>query len=267
LNRVEDMLKEHDDIAAIIVEPTGASGGTAPVTPEFLHGLRALADKYGVGLIFDEVITAFRIAPGGAQERFGVKPDLTCLAKIVAGGLPGGAVCGSKKYFAKMDFTSDAKQDRFNRVVQYGTFNGNPVSAAAGIATLQAIKRSDGEVCRRAERFTDNLRTGLNTLFRLHNVPWAAYGFGSIFHLLTSDPETGTLLRDKKIEATNVDPLILKRKSSIDGVLRRALLLQGVDLPQGRQAWTSAVHMPLEGRETVEAFGLAIERLKALKCL
>src|SRR5207248_1381327 len=142
---------------------------------------------------------------------------------------------------------------RHNRVVQYGTFNANPISAAAGIATLQEIKKNEGEMCRRAEAFTDSLRAGLNTLFRLHGVPWAAYGFGSVFHLLTSDAEAGTALRDGKVEAADVEVKILKQKSAIDGVLRRALLLQGIDLPQGRQAWSSAAHAPLEMRETMEA--------------
>ena len=267
LNLVETILKIRNDIAGIIIEPTGASGGTVPVKPEFLKGLRELADKYGVALIFDEVITGFRLAPGGAQERFGVRADLTCLAKVLAGGLPGGAVCGSKSYFSKMEFSGDAKFDRYNRVTHYGTFNANPVSAAAGIATLMEIKRNDGDVCRRAEAFTDSLRNGLNTLFRLQNVPWAAYGFGSVFHLLTSDAEVGAALRDGKVDAADVEVKVLKQKSAIDGVLRRALLLQGIDLPQGRQAWSSAAHSPIEMRETTEAFGLAIERLKALKCV
>lgn len=267
LNLVEDVLKRRNDIAGIIIEPTGASGGTVPVKPEFLQGLRALADTYGVALIFDEVITGFRLAPGGAQERFGVRADLVCLAKVLAGGLPGGAVCGSKQYFSKMEFSGDAKFDRHHRVAQYGTFNANPVSAAAGIATLQEIQRNDGDVCRRAEAFADSLRNSLNTLFRLHDVPWAAYGFGSVFHLLTSDAEAGTALRDGTVAAADVAVKTLKQKSAIDGVLRRALLLQGIDLPQGRQAWNSAAHAPLEMRETTEAFGLAIERLKALKCI
>lgn len=267
LNRVESVLKTRKDIAGIIIEPTGASGGSVPVKPEFLKGLRTLADKYNVALIFDEVITGFRLAPGGAQQRFGVMPDLTCLAKILAGGMPGGAVCGSKAYFAKMDFSTDAKHDRVNRVTHYGTFNGNPVSAAAGIATIKAVKEDNGEVCKHAEAFTESLRNALNTLFRVQNTPWAVYSSGSVFHILTSDRETGIALRDRTLEAADADPRVLKQKGPLDGILRRALLLQGVDIPQGRQAWTSAVHTPLEIRETMEAFGLAIERLRALKCL
>ena len=267
LNRVEDTLRSRSDIAGIIIEPTGASGGSVPVKPEFLHGLRELATKYNVALIFDEVITGFRLAPGGAQARFGVLPDLTCLAKILAGGMPGGAVCGSKAYFAKMDFTTDAKHDRMNRVTHYGTFNGNPVSAAAGIATIQLVREMDGATCKKAEAFTESLRNGLNSLFRVQNAPWAVYSNGSVFHLLTSDPETAIALRDRKMEACDADPKILKQKSAIDGILRRALQLHGVDVPPGRQAWTSGCHTPLEMRETMEAFGLSIERLRSMKCI
>ncbi|HLX62617.1 MAG TPA: aminotransferase class III-fold pyridoxal phosphate-dependent enzyme [Planctomycetota bacterium] len=267
LNLVEEALKTRGDIAGIILEPTGASGGTVPVKPEFLDGLREMATRYRVALIFDEVITGFRLAPGGAQERFGVKPDLTCLAKILAGGMPGGAVCGSKAFFSKMEFSTDAKHDRAHRVTQYGTFNGNPVSAAAGIAALQGVKRMDGSAGRRAENFTETLRNALNTLFRLLDTPWAAYGTGSVFHLLISDRDAAIALRDRQANPANIAPQILKQKSPLDGLLRRALLLQGIDLPQGRQAWTSAEHGQAEIRETMEAFGLAIERLKALRCL
>ncbi len=267
LNIVEDALKSRKDIAGIVIEPTGASGGSVPVKPEFLRGLRTLADRYDVALIFDEVITGFRLAPGGAQARFGVLPDITCLAKILAGGMPGGAVCGTKAYFAKMDFSNDGKYDRMNRVTHYGTFNGNPISAAAGIATITKVRETGGASCKKAEHFTESLRNGLNSLFRVQNAPWGVYSNGSVFHILTADAETGIALRDRKLEAADADPRILKQKGPLDGLLRRALLLHGVDIPPGRQAWTSAVHTPLEMRETMEAFGLAIERLRALKCL
>jgi glutamate-1-semialdehyde 2,1-aminomutase len=265
LNRVELLLKKRKDVAGIILEPTGASGGTVPVRPEFLKGLRHLASRYGVALIFDEVITGFRLAPGGAQERFDVRPDITCLAKILAGGLPGGAVCGTREAFAAMEFTGDCKRDRVKRVAQYGTFNANPVSAAAGAATLALIQ--DGEACRRADDFAGKLRAGLNSLFRREGLAWAAYGISSVFHILTSDPCTGQPLRDGALEAANIDPVVLKQKGALDGLLRRALLLEGVDLPPGRQAWVSAVHGEAELKETLDAFGRAIGRLRELHCL
>ncbi|HYG75326.1 MAG TPA: aminotransferase class III-fold pyridoxal phosphate-dependent enzyme [Planctomycetota bacterium] len=264
LDRVAEVLDENDDIAAIILEPTGASGGSVPIRPDFLRGLRQLTSQHGVALIFDEVITGFRLAPGGAQARFGVAPDITCLAKIVAGGMPGGAVVGTRDAFKAMEFSGDAKKDR-KRVTQYGTFNASPVCAAAGKATLGLI--GDGEPCRKAEAFAGKLRHGLNTLFRSEDLPWAAYGVSSVFHILTSDAECGLPMRDGKLDAADVDPVILKQKGGVDAVLRRALQLEGVDLPPGRQAWISAAHGPAELEETLDAFSRAIHRLRSLRCI
>jgi glutamate-1-semialdehyde 2,1-aminomutase len=265
LNKVEALLKKRRDIAGIILEPTGASGGTVPVKPEFLKGLRQLATRYNIALIFDEVITGFRLAPGGAQERFGVLPDITCLAKILAGGLAGGAVCGTREAFLAMEFTADAKRDRVRRVAQYGTFNANPVSAAAGIATLALIQ--DGVACEKAEAYATKFKAGLNALFRREGLPWAAYGVSSVFHILTSDACTGQPLRDGMLDPASIDPVVLKQKGELDGLLRRALLLEGVDLPPGRQAWISAVHGNEELTETLDAFARAISRLRELRCL
>ncbi|MCY3020456.1 MAG: aminotransferase class III-fold pyridoxal phosphate-dependent enzyme [Planctomycetota bacterium] len=265
LNLVADLLSRRTDVAGIILEPTGASGGSVPIRPEFLHGLRKLATRHGVALIFDEVITGFRLAPGGAQERFNVRADITCLAKILAGGLPGGAVCGTRAAFSAMEFSADAKRNRMTRVAQYGTFNANPLSAAAGTAMLGLVR--NGEAGRKAEAYADNLRAGLNTLFREEGLPWGAYGVSSVFHIVTSDPKAGEQLRDGTVDAADVEPRILKQKGPLDGLLRRALQLEGVDLPPGRQAWVSAAHGEEELRDTLAAFQRAIAQLRALKCV
>ncbi|MGD0088420.1 MAG: aminotransferase class III-fold pyridoxal phosphate-dependent enzyme [Planctomycetota bacterium] len=265
LNIVAETLARRNDIAAIILEPTGAAGGSVPIRSEFLHGLRELASRHGVVLIFDEVITGFRLAPGGAQERFNVRADLTCLAKILAGGMPGGAVCGTRAAFAAMEFTADAKRNRAHRVAQYGTFNANPVCAAAGTAMLRLV--SDGKPQRQAEAYADKLRAGLNALFRQERLSWAAYGFSSVFHILTSDAPAGAGLRDGQLEAADVAPVLLKQKGPLDGLLRRALQLEGVDLPPGRQAWISAAHGEAELRDTLASFSRAIARLRALGVL
>jgi len=253
------------DVAGVIVEPTGAAGGAIPLRQNFLHDLRGLCTRHNVRLIFDEVITAFRLAPGGAQERFDVRPDLTCLAKVLAGGMPGGAVCGTREAFAPMDFSGVAKRDRTKRVAQYGTFNASPTSAAAGIAALELL--ADGGPCRAAEKFTDSLRERLNNLFRKEDVPFAVYGFSSIFHFFCADAQVARQLRDGQLDALAVAPALLKSKGALDGVVRRALLLEGLDLPPGRQAWTSAAHGPTELERTLEAFSGAIKTLRDLGCL
>ena len=135
-------LEADGDIAAVFIEPTGGSFGMVPVKPDFLAAVRELTAKHGILLIFDEVISGFRVAPGGAQAQFGITPDLTTLAKILAGGLPGGAVVGRKDVLDLLDFEA-AKANGHEKVGHQGTFNANPLSAAAGSATLETIHTTD----------------------------------------------------------------------------------------------------------------------------
>jgi glutamate-1-semialdehyde 2,1-aminomutase len=266
LAAVEAALNAYPDAAGVILEPTGGAGGTTPLDAEFSQGLCKLTKQHGVLLIFDEVITGFRVAPGGAQARFGVEADLTCLAKILAGGLPGGAVCGPNRIMKLMEFGSDQKRNRRERVAQYGTFNANPISAAAGAETLRLI--ADGRAGAMAEARADELRQCLNDVFRRENVPWAAYGFSSVFHLLTAaEAEDACAVRDGQKSAAELSPTVLKAKGPVDGLLRRALQLEGVDLPPGRQAWLSAEHGKRELGLTLAAFSGAISRLRRLNCL
>src|SRR5207247_8960241 len=131
-----DTVPERGDVAAVILEPAGGQAGTTPTIPGYLQELRALTERHGVVLIFDEVITGFRYSPGGAQAYFGVTPDLTTLAKIVAGGLPGGALCGRRPLMSLLAFRGDPDWDRSQRVAHAGAFNANPLCAAAATATL-----------------------------------------------------------------------------------------------------------------------------------
>ena len=127
LSAVEDAIKRDPDIAAIILEPTGAHFGQLPLdVPNYLTGLRELTVQSGVILIFDEVVTGFRAAPGGVQERYGIRPDLTAMAKIVAGGLPGGAIGGKAEIIDMIAHRNDPDWDNNHRAYHPGTFNGNP---------------------------------------------------------------------------------------------------------------------------------------------
>ncbi|SMC24489.1 glutamate-1-semialdehyde 2,1-aminomutase [Desulfacinum hydrothermale DSM 13146] len=134
LDAVEEAFRKMgDQIACVIVEPVAGNMGTVPPAPGFLEGLRRLCDAHGVVLIFDEVITGFRLAPGGAQERFGVLPDLTCLGKIIGGGLPVGAYGGRREI---MDHIAPG-----GNVYQAGTLSGNPLAMAAGWTMLNILSR------------------------------------------------------------------------------------------------------------------------------
>jgi glutamate-1-semialdehyde 2,1-aminomutase len=118
-------------IAAIIVEPVAGNMGVVPPKPGFLEGLRQICDETGILLIFDEVITGFRVARGGAQQLYGIRPDLTCLGKIIGGGLPVGAYGGRRDLMSQMAPVGP--------IYQAGTLSGNPVAVAAGLATLKAL--------------------------------------------------------------------------------------------------------------------------------
>src|SRR5262249_24641317 len=144
----------------------------------FLKALRELTTQHGRLLLFDEVISGFRVHPGGAQGHYGVTPDLTTLAKILAGGLPGGCVAGRADLLAPIGF-----RPRKPKMKHPGTFNANPLSAAAGVATLRLV--AGGEPCRRANQTCRLLRQKLNALFESRGVDWVAYGEFSGFKILT----------------------------------------------------------------------------------
>src|SRR5258707_8511978 len=223
------LLEQHEgEVAAAIIEPTGANGGKLPIDPGFLQALRRLTAEHGVLLIFDEVVNGFRVAPGGAQEAYGIRPDLTTLAKILAGGLPGGAVTGRKDILDLLDFqvTKGAGKEK---IAHPGTFNANPLSASAGIAALRIVRESDA--CARANRYAEDLRRRLNEVFEEERVPWAAYGTFSSLELFTN-PEGGA------ITPTRFDPLhysaaALKggeRNAGTVHKLRLGMMIHGVDL-------------------------------------
>ncbi|MBV9302006.1 MAG: glutamate-1-semialdehyde 2,1-aminomutase [Acidobacteriaceae bacterium] len=153
LDRIESVFRERGDrIAAVIVEPVAGNMGCVPPLAGFLEGLRAITARYGALLIFDEVMTGFRVGYGGAQERFGIRPDLTVLGKIIGGGLPIAAYGGRAEIMKKIAPAGP--------VYQAGTLAGNPVAVAAGIAMLRYLK-SHLEAYSRMEQLTAQLTAGL----------------------------------------------------------------------------------------------------------
>ena len=171
LDEVRSLITRHPaDVAAIIVEPIVGNAGFIPPDPAFLPGLRELADASGALLIFDEVMTGFRIAPGGAAERFGVRADLTTLGKVIGGGLPVAAY-GGRADLLEMIAPSGP-------VYQAGTLSGNPLAMAAGIATLEALTPALHE---RVARQTGRLVAGLRAAAARAGVPFTADCAGSMF--------------------------------------------------------------------------------------
>jgi glutamate-1-semialdehyde 2,1-aminomutase len=178
LEAVDRALAAHrDDVAAIIMEPVLANSGMIAPRPGYLEGVRGLCDRHGVVLIFDEVITGFRVALGGARELYGVLPDLSVYGKALAGGFPVSAVAGRA---AVMDLVG-------TRVAHAGTMNGHPVALAAALATLTELERGGGRALARVAALGDDLQRALRATFAAHGVPALVQGLGSVFWTFLTD--------------------------------------------------------------------------------
>ncbi len=171
LEAVETAFERHaGEIAAVIVEPIPANAGVIPQGKAFLEGLRRITESHGSLLIFDEVISGFRVAPGGAQACYGVLPDLTCMGKIIGGGLPVGAYGGRKDLMERMAPRGD--------IYQAGTLSGNPLAMAAGLATLSALRKEG--VYDALENLGRTLFEGLEQKAQAAGVPVALNRVGSL---------------------------------------------------------------------------------------
>jgi glutamate-1-semialdehyde 2,1-aminomutase len=248
-----------DDIAAVIVEPTGATFGQVPTPGEFLKGLRQVTAQHGVLLIFDEVISGFRCALGGAQGFYGITPDLTTLAKIVAGGFPGGAVVGRADVLSLLEYKRTSSGLRPPAVAHQGTFNANPVSAAAGIATLDQLARSD--FIERANRAAGAIRDGFNAVIRKQGSSWCAYGEFSGFHVYPNPDRA--LLTPADIYAGKVEGGRLKGATPMELQIkvRAGFLSEGVDLFYWPGGLVSGAHGADDVDRTVSAFESVLRQL------
>jgi glutamate-1-semialdehyde 2,1-aminomutase len=205
------------------------------------------------------VVTGFRVAPGGAQQLTGVRADLTALAKVLAGGLPGGAIGGRAEIMRHIAF-GDAAWNREQKIRHNGTFNANPLSAAAGVATLEQVaSEAPGE---RAADLCRRLIAGLNGVLRERGLRgWAAYGEASIFHLVVGssvDFPPGEL-------ASGVPAAELKSggDARLLHLLRLGLNNHGVDLMRGRSGFLSAAHSEADITATLAAFTATLDDLEA----
>ncbi len=247
------------EVAAVILEPTGSSFGQVPLRPEFLHELRALCDAHGALLVFDEVVTGFRATSGGAQAAYGVRPDLSSFAKIVAGGMPGAAVAGRKDILDLLDFEVMAAAGR-EKIGHPGTFNANPVSAAAGVACLGILAETDANDVATATAV--KLRRALNEVLAETGTPWAFYGTFSGFHTFMNP-------NGRTIDPLAFDPFewsfdeLKSQPKHLASRLRVALLVHGVDTNGRIGGFTSATHTDDDVAETAAGLRGAIAMLRA----
>lgn len=171
--------EEPNDIACIIVEPVAGNMNCIPPVEGFLEGLRDICDQYGAVLIFDEVMTGFRVSRGGAQERFGVKPDLTCLGKVIGGGMPVGCFGGRRDIITHIAPTGP--------IYQAGTLSGNPVAMAAGLAAMNQLE--DRDLYTSIFSNTEKLAKGMTDLAHSHGIPMTYNVAGSMFGIFFTEAE------------------------------------------------------------------------------
>jgi len=203
VEQVESILNQHgNQVAAIIMEPILCNCSCLMPRAGYLQAVRDLANRHGAILIFDEVITGFRVANGGAQSLLGVTPDLTILGKAIAGGFPLSAVVGKREVMELIEQ---------RRVLQAGTFNGNPISLSAAKATLDALDENEGALLKQVRRNGERLMSGIKSIAHDASIPILINGVGAAFHLSFTTREeihdfqgtlhTDTDARDRFLEA------------------------------------------------------------------
>ena len=176
LEGVKQKLK-NERVASIVIEPVLGAGGGVPAEKEFLKGLREFCDEKEILLIFDEVITGFRLAPGGAQQYYGIVSDITVFGKILGGGFPIGAFCGCREIMERLD---SLLHKRPYYSFHGGTFAANPITMTAGLATLKILE--DGRLINKLNMLGDNIREQLREIFDANGVDVQVTGAGSIFN-------------------------------------------------------------------------------------
>lgn len=229
-----------DDIAGVIVEPVAGNMGVVPPIEGFLQGLRDITTEYGSLLIFDEVMTGFRVGYNCAQGYFNVTPDLTCLGKVIGGGLPVGAFGGKKEI---MDHIAPAGD-----IYQAGTLSGNPLAMTSGYETLVQLKPETYDYF---NKLGDQLEAGLKAVFAKHNVPITVNRAGSMIgYFLNEGPVTNFE------EANNSDLEMFSQ-------MYREMANEGVFLPpsQFEGTFLSTAHTEEDIKQTIEAFDTALSRI------
>ncbi|MBE5203198.1 glutamate-1-semialdehyde 2,1-aminomutase [Pectobacterium quasiaquaticum] len=231
-----------DEIAAIIVEPVAGNMNCVPPLPDFLPGLRALCDEFGALFIIDEVMTGFRVALAGAQSHYGVVPDLTCLGKIIGGGMPVGAFGGKREVMQALAPTGP--------VYQAGTLSGNPIAMAAGFACLTEVAKPG--VHEKLTALTNQLADGLLAAAKAENIPLVVNQAGGMFGLFFTDAESVTCYQD-----------VMKCDVERFKLFFHMMLEEGIYLaPSAFEAgFMSLAHTPRDIDRTIEAAQLCFSRL------
>jgi len=236
------LAQQGDSIACIIVEPVAGNMNCIPPEAGFLEALRALADQYGIVLIFDEVMSGFRVALGGAQQRYGVKPDLTTLGKVIGGGMPVGAFGGRADIMAQLAPEGP--------VYQAGTLSGNPLAMAAGLSTLELV--SQAGFYNKLEQRCQQLLEGLQQLADEANIPFSYNQVGAMFGLFFSEEKN--ISRFEQVMNCDQD----RFKQFFHGMLKQGVYLAPSAFEAG---FVSAAHSEQDIQQTLAAAKIAFAQL------
>lgn len=226
--------------AAVYIEPVGPESGTRPVSKEFVQGCERLAHQYGALLVCDEVVSGFRIGPGGAQGYYGIDPDLTVFGKIIAGGYPGaGGIGGHADCMAHLGAGLDSSGKKIKKAMCGGTMAATPISCVAGYTALCEIEKRNA--CEVAGRMGDRLTKGLQALIKKYDLPFVAFNQGSICHL----DSVGTMHYRIDWSKPWTIPAVLKqtdiRKKEMEH-MGAAYMAEGIITLAGSRLYTSAAY-------------------------
>ena len=258
---VVKVIETRDDIAAVMFEPSGASWGQVPLPAGFVQAVRDATAKKGVVMLMDEVITGYRWSSGGAQKALGVTPDLCIQAKIVAGGLPGGAVAGKRDILDRIDHAASAARKQ-EKIAHPGTYNANPLSAAAAVTALSLVR--DEDLAEKANKTAAELRAALREVLVKESVPWGIYGQSSTF-LIYANP-FGDAIDPKTFDPLKMPFAKLKGArgaGNLTGKIRMGLMTHGVDIMAAPGGFVSATHGGAEIEKTAHALRETVRALKA----
>jgi len=263
LNSLEHVLRRnklYGGTAGVFMEPIGPESGTWPVSVEFVKGVEALCRKYGALLIFDEVVTGFRVGINGAQGYMGVSPDLTVFGKVIAGGYPGAGGLGGKREYMK--FLGAGLDEGGKKAFSGGTLAANPLSCAAGYYTLLEIERTGA--CRTANGIGDMLTDGLNELIKKYHLPFVAHNVGSICHLDTLGTMHFSINWKKPWTIPNVLKETSVRKKEME-YMGAAYMAEGIVTLAGNRLYTSAAYTPEDIRNVLERFSRIFQCIEIRK--
>ena len=237
--------------AAVYMEPVGPESGTRPLDFEFNKEVERLCRKYGALLIFDEVVTGFRIGMAGAQGYFGVSPDLTIFGKVIAGGYPGAGGIGGKKEYMKYLGAGLDGSTKIKKALIGGTMAATPLSCVAGYYTLEEIDRTNA--CQKAGQMGDRLTLGLRKLIKKYNLPFVAFNQGSICHLETVGTMHFSIDWSKPWTIPSVLSATSERKKEMEH-MGAAYMAEGLVTLAGSRLYTSAAYTPERIDEALAAF-------------